>query len=483
MTRRFFLRGLGATTLAIPFLPSLAPRQAAADPVKPPRRFAMTLTFFGRDMFSWYPKIPEQSLTQVPGAYYAKLSAIQGPISYTLGSAFDPIRNKLSVIRGLDDTNQNWAHNNTLPSCGSSLGNAYSIDAVLEKSSKFYATKPSVGALRLNPATNEGAGMWSDQSTFSYDTDASGKTTWVQSEWDPKSVYNKYFNQAAVQEQTKTNNRVRSVTNAAYENFRTVVNGRRIGASDKKRLEDYMSLISQIDAKLAASAAFCAGRQDPGSLSTAELLNSAMFDMAVAALACGMTNIVMHVISFYTSDPNGSQGKPDYWYHQVSHDSRGLQAPDNPSNSLKAAFDKWQMGRVAELLTKLDSVAEFDGSTLLDNTLFIHSNEDGNGSHFHVDVPVLVAGGQGKLKTGYFIDFRPRPIAPAYGSSYMTLGRPYNALLVTAFKALGLSEADYQLTGTPGFGKYDQVADAFKDAYAPFLGPHVDDPLPFLYNG
>ena len=92
---------------------------------------------------------------------------------------------------------------------------------------------------------------------------------------------------------------------------------------------------------------------------------------------------------------------------------------------------------------------------------------------------MIVAGGQGKLRLGEYIDLRPRPFVESLRNT--PLGRPYNQLLVTAFKALGLDQADYNKLGEPGFGVYS--GSRYLEHYMPFLGPNADLPLPYLYRG
>jgi len=96
---------------------------------------------------------------------------------------------------------------------------------------------------------------------------------------------------------------------------------------------------------------------------------------------------------------------------------------------------------------------------------------------------VLVAGAKGRFNTGYLIDYRPRPLVsmfPGKPKQIIYAGRPYNGLLVSAFKALGLSEPDYQRFGMQGFGRYDQHRADLATHYQPFMGARVNDTLPFL---
>jgi hypothetical protein len=311
--------------------------------------------------------------------------------------------------------------------------------------------------------------IWRDHSTYSF-TSRAKRGQHLMAEWSPKNIYDRYFNVETLRIAELRNTRIATVTNRVHESYKQTMASRRIGADDKRRLDHYMSLMSQVDAALAVKPVACSRTTDPGAPPTStDAVHAAMMDMEVAALACGTTKVVMHAILHGSSNWNAD-------LHGPAHAGAGT----GPGPSQAAQHNQWQMARVAEFLKKMDAVVEADGSTLLDNTLFIYGNEDGNGSHEHLDLPVVVAGGQGRIRTGYYMDFRPRPFFTGKGKT--PLGRPYNQLLVTAFKALGLAEADYQKFGQRGFGPYDVSPDLNAPHYAPSIA-RPDEPLPFLFNG
>jgi hypothetical protein len=142
------------------------------------------------------------------------------------------------------------------------------------------------------------------------------------------------------------------------------------------------------------------------------------------------------------------------------------------------------MDLVAYFLSEMDQVNDING-TLLDNTLFLYGNEDGTGSHEHYDLPVIVAGGQDKLRLGQFIDYRPRPFVKLIDRDKQAInaGRPYNSMLVTAFQTLGLQPKDYQKFGVTGFGRYDRPHPSAGTYYNQFMGSKLNDPLPYLWKG
>ncbi len=477
LNRRMFLRGVGGFALTVPFLPSLAQAQL---PPATSTRFVMVLGKFGRDLARWYPQLSDAQLTDVPGAKIKKLSEIDGPISHAIGSSFDGVRNKMSLLRGLDSMNLVCMHNASLPTTGCSSGPdsvdgfGYSIDCVLEESKKFYATPSALGALRTCPHTGEG---YRDFNTFSFTSKARVGQA-IQPEWSASGVYNRLLNPDNVQQQVGRNQKLRGATNLVLEHFRSVMNDRRIASADRRVLDNYMSLVSEIDGDLAVVPPTCSGVVAPAIETNASALHKAMFRMEAAALACGVTRIAMHSITHFDDDPGLDQSV----WHDHAHSHQLMPGSDV---SFLASYTKWSMELVAYYLNLLDSFPEANGGSVLDDTVFVYANEDGSGAHQHYDLPVLVAGAKNRLNLGHYVDYRPRPLQPMFSINVDNLftGRPYNGLLVTLFKALGLGEADYQKFGRSGFGRYDQYRSDLEKNYAPFTGAAVNDPLPFIFPG
>jgi hypothetical protein len=351
------------------------------------------------------------------------------------------------------------------------VGFGYSIDCVLEESKKFYPSLPTVGALRVCPEISY---PYSEFASFSY-TSKTTRGQLIAPEWNPLQVYNRLLNPSSVQTRNDKMSRLRNVTDLVMENYKEVMSGRSIGSEDKQRLDNYMSLLSDTHKQLAVPAAICGMANTPNSPTLMNEIHKAMLKIEVAALACGITKITMHSI-LHPSDV----GEP--LWHQWAHGNE-YSVNSATGRSYISEFAKYNMDLVAYFLNQLDQVTETNG-TLLDNTLFLYGNEDGTGSHEHFDLPVIVAGGQGKLRLGEYIDYRARPWVPLITRERASIngGRPYNSMLITAFQALGLNPADYQKFGEQGFGRYDKRAHQAAH-YNQFLGAKINDPLPYLWKG
>lgn len=477
MSRRAFLQGLGGATLAIPFLGSMVPSSAWAQATNPSMRFVFMGAEFGRHYASWYPAAAAVKMDVSPeGVYSSRLTDIQGPMSLILGTAFDPIRNKMSLLRGLDGMQKDAdGHSPGVATTGSGYGAAglgfpYSIDCILEESAKFYSQPAFTSAIRTTPAAKGSIGA-----NFSF-TSRSGALERKVPITNPMDLYNKYFNPVSLATKTELGVRQKTITNLVMEDYRSVINSRRIASADKYIIENYMTLISEAEKTLGLAALSCNQAQKPEmSITNAQVLHEVMMNLEIAALACGLTKIITHSIAHNTAEININDGETHSAAHQgVSNSGESGRAPVQQST-----LNNWTMARVAEFIKRLDSVQESNG-TLLDNTIFYHSNIEATGYHSFTDMPVIIAGGGSKLNLGNYIDYRPRPLLV---EGKVSPGRPINNLLVTIMKALGLQEADYEKFGRKGFGVYDQYDVRLAAHYAPFLAGNVNKPLPILYKG
>ena len=161
LSRRQVLRGAGGAALAIPLLPSLLPRAIRAQSMSP-RRFVFVGSGYGRDIdrghilvdgtsrSPWYPHADATEIRDGVGiTSLADINGFDGFVSPVFSEAWDDIRTKYTIVRGLDGMQISGnAHTSVLAMTGSgglpggAVGFGYSIDAVMEESSKVYPTPP-----------------------------------------------------------------------------------------------------------------------------------------------------------------------------------------------------------------------------------------------------------------------------------------------------------------------------------------------------
>jgi len=112
MQRRTFLKGAGGALLAMPFLESLAPREAAGQTATPPKRFIVLKSFSTQLVQEWYPRFTGNGYvlqdskyagtTKADGTTLLTQKLVSGKnytLNYSGGTADDDNSGTLSYVR------------------------------------------------------------------------------------------------------------------------------------------------------------------------------------------------------------------------------------------------------------------------------------------------------------------------------------------------------------------------------------------------
>jgi hypothetical protein len=501
-SRRRLLQGAGGAVLAVPLLESLAPRGARAQ-AAPARRLIVVKTFSTQVINAWYPtmtgngyvlkdsKYPGTNkadgttlLTQklVSGQNYtwAPLGDFAGTsgISTILGPALNPFAPKLTLIRGLDflpSVNHNYGGllgnfsscTAATPCDADALPEVPTIDQVLAYSTKFYPATPALRYLHVSQGVT-------DSMSYSDFGMRGGAVQQLTARANPLDAFNDAFGAAP----TTTGptppppDRDKLLVDMVRDDYVALKSNSRMSAADRQLLDQYVTLVTELEAKLAPRPMMaCTRPAAPASLvnnnglDTTDITTkwSLFLDVVTAAIMCDQTRIVTIAVHkalgpgpdasdptltgfFHSEDASGGT------WHGLAHDW------SNPnSRRMLEGINGWIAENVfAKLLGKLD-VAESNGSTFLDNSLVYWGNELGF-NHIAYSVPCLLAGGAGGfIKTGRYLDYIDWD-----GKSYFAQedgnvikGIPHNQLLVTILQAMGLEPADYETGGQPGYGSTD----------------------------
>ncbi len=432
LERRMFLRGLGGVALAIPFLPSMA-RAASSTPV----RYVQLVSRFGQWPENWYPA-QEASEQIAAHVYRSALTAISGPISTVL-APFQGLHHKLTLIRGLDGMTNGIDHSWAMPTCATALDGrfAYSIDAVLEESTAVYPVAPKLRAFRVSPVQRGGYSEYG----WSWRTVGNDKIR-IPHVYQSDIAFTALFGSGNVDSTAVDRQRLRSsrMTELVLGDYRRVMTSPRLSSVDKQRLDNYVSLVDDLQKRLAGSNVSCTTpslRDEIDDIVSHENFS----DMVVLALACDQTRVVSYALDWR-----------DFDLHASGHDHAEPNAEQNI----------WFAERVASLMRKMDGIVEANGATLLDNSIVYWGNCQASGSHDVTGMPVLVGGSaQGMLRVGEYIDYRRRPFLYLKNRDRTRdgmVGRMYNDLLITFFRAMGLAPEDWRRLGqTSGFGDYTPI--------------------------
>ena len=462
-SRRMFLQGASGVLLAIPSLPSLLWRisRAHAQDTTPRVRYVQWITNNGQyDEHFWpearyAPEAPvETAGEQVPHAKVRPLSDIPGPLSRILTDAFDPVRPKLNVIRGLDMMSFKWYHNSCAPTCASWPRRdnhipyfAHSIDSILETSPKVYPEAVRTPALRLTPGVRS-ASWWG---SFCWTT-RDGKPLRLPAHETPEAAAQALFGATQGDAARAGRARTSQLVDQVADDYRRVMNLPALGSSDKQLLSNYVDLLADVQRRIAIEQPAC-GTPTLRMQTNNDALHNNSCDLAVAAMLCGTRVVAYHIYHGMT------EGYDEKTIHRWSHDDIEKHAD----------VLTYRYKHLARLLRTMDQVTDSDGSTLLDNSIVYATNELSDPTHAksHLrNMAILLAGkAGGKLSTGNYLDYH---------------GRLFNSVPITIFNAMGLTPEDYQRNDVVGFGDYEGYAPEWYEAYLP--ESERTKPLPFLYR-
>jgi Protein of unknown function (DUF1552) len=498
--RRMFLKGAGGAVLAMPFLESLVPRQAAGQTVTPPKRFIVLKSFSTQLVQEWYPRFTGNGyqlkdtkyagsskadgttlLTQklVSGKNYtwAPLTDFQTStgISGILGPALNPFLPKLTLIRGLDflpTVNHNYGGllgnfsscTAATPCDADSLTDVPTIDQVMAYSTKVYPTTPGLRYLHISQGVTNSM-SYSDLGM------KGGSVQQLSARTNPLDAFNDVFAGFTSGGTNPPPMRDKLLVDRVYGDYMRLKQNGRLSGADKQLVDRYVSLVSELQAKLTPSGTpmmSCTPPVAPASMANNTALNTTdittkwglFLDVVTAALMCDRTRVItIGVHKALGPSPDSASTAQLGYYHSEDASGgtwHGLAHDFSNANSrrLLKGINAWIASEVfAKLLAKLD-VPEMGGSTYLDNSLVYWGNELGF-NHIAYSVPCILAGGAGGfIKPGRYIDYIDWD-GRAYFSQEngnVIKGIPHNQFLATALQAMGLAPADYETGGKAGYG-------------------------------
>jgi Protein of unknown function (DUF1552) len=497
LSRRFVLRGAGGATLALPSLGSLIPKFAEGAAPGNAKCFIVLKSFSTQLVKEWYPRLTGNGYalkdSKYPGSSkadgttlltrslvagkpytWAPLSDFQTPtgISGILGPALNPHLSKLTLIRGLDflpAVNHNYGAllgnfsscTNATPCTADKLADVPTIDSVMAYSRKVYPQVPAVRALHLSQGV-------SNSMSYSDLGNPQQAVTQQQARTNPLDAFNDLFANFSAPTPGGVD-KDKLLIDKVYQDYVKLKNHRRLSAADKQVLDQYTTLIAELQAKLSSTPMMtCVKPAAPNSLTNNNNTDPTdiakkwelFLDVVKAAVMCGQTRVITIAVHkalgpgpdannaqlfghYHTEDASGGT------WHGLAHDF------GNPNaRRMLAGINKWIAENIfAKLVAKLD-VPESGGRTFLDNSLIYWGNELAF-NHLSYSVPCVLAGGAGGFITpGRYLDYIDWD-GRAYFSQEdgnVIAGIPHNRFLVTCLQAMGLDPQDYERGGQKGYG-------------------------------
>lgn len=403
MPRRTFLRSLGAV-IALPVLDSLLPVRALASVGAPrvfPRRVAWIYVPNGANMVDWTP--------QAVGANY-ELPLILQPLA--------PHQRDFTVVTGLANRQGDelgdggGAHARASASfltgvhprktAGADIKAGVSVDQIAANQIGDQTRLPS---LELSCDGGQRAGSCDSGYSCAYQFNLSwrSETQPVNAEVNPRSAFERLFgtnDPAATLEASERRQLYRkSILDFALDDARRL--NSRLSVSDRRKLDEYLTAVRDLERRIARSAEFPApavpnGVQAPEMFETYEQHMTLMYEVMALAFQTDSTRIATFCVAHDGSNrPYPTIGIRD-GHHDLSHHR------EDPEKKKKLAqINRYHVTQFGKFLARLKSIPEGEGN-LLDNSTILYGSALSNGDkHSPENLPILVAGkGGGSIATG-----------------------------------------------------------------------------------
>jgi hypothetical protein len=196
-----------------------------------------------------------------------------------------------------------------------------------------------------------------------------------------------------------------------------------VGTEDRRKLEEYLTAVRDVEKRIDFAARRPPDGEAPSLLGDPRYRDSIqvppgagipesyvdydqlMTDLIAIAFATDTTRVAVLTHGGYRSYPEVDVKRG---HHELQHHEGN---PDKREDLRKV--DRFNMGRFASVLDRLQATPETSGS-LLDNSMVLFASGMSNGNrHARENLPILLAGkGGGSLRTGRHIDYNWKKLTP-----------------------------------------------------------------------
>ncbi|MDB6130503.1 MAG: hypothetical protein JWM04_1610 [Verrucomicrobiales bacterium] len=421
LSRRRFLRGTGIA-LSLPFLESMfVPFSGAAEPVSNNQSGPTPRRMFG--ICNNLGLLPEHFFPKGNGRDYTPSPYLQ---------LLQKHRNDFTVFSGVSHPNVDGGHPSDISfltaaphPASSSFRNTISLDQHIAEQIGTFTRFPSITL-----AVNGGRSLsWT------------GTGVAIPPEQSASTVFKQLFLQGTPEEinaQIRDLDAGRSILDAVADQAKDLQ--RKVGASDRNRLDQYFTSVRDLEGRLQASRGWenkpkpvvkVSEPVDPTNPAQYMAKVKLMYDLAKLAFETDSTRAITLMLNSVGTPVLQIDGeKITDSYHNLSHHGKSA----DKLAQLKVV-DEWHMKLLAGLFDDLKAVREGD-DTLLDRTMVLYGSNLGDANaHSTSNMPTIFAGGG--FRHGQHLEFDSK-------QNY-----PLPNLFVSMLQRLGIEESRFaSATGT-----------------------------------
>lgn len=421
LNRRSLLRGAASGALVLPWLEIMDGDRVSHAAAGPAKRFLTVYQPAGSVLEQWQPSGTEADFT---------LSPMLSPL--------ESIKQRIIVLDGIDMQSAIGEQNQsgmvalltgTPQVTSGTFASGPSADQVLvTHTSPGSDTRIPSLELAMRWGTGKSHGLLSPINCLNYRDTANFEP--IKPRLDPVAIWNELFGGMASAE-AAWDQSILDAVKQRYANLST-----RLGAEDKRRLEQHLTMLRELEGRV-GHVAQCLARPLPDTsdydpdaglnsddhglvkdLATDESIpevGKVMLDMLVMAFACNLTAVG----TFQWSDCEAKHTFPWLGLPETLayYQNDGGYHPEEC-----AMIGTWYCEQLAYLLASMEEV-DMGGHSLLDESVvFYGSHVQHVALHTKTNMPFILAGGGGGLRTGRYLKYE---------------GRSHNDLLVSIFNLFG----------------------------------------------
>ena len=389
LDRRAFLKGLGGVSLALPVLDLMGAEVTG----QLPRRFCAMYTANGMslpkaengiDEWHWFPTVEHNGefmfgKSTEPLAPFRKQLSFLGGLHHPSGPKADP-----------HTCSDMWLTGAPLHNPKPGTYNTAGLDQVIALHTKQYCRQPS-----LILSIDAGTGFLSRTGTISYSLE--GRP--IPAENNPRRIFDRLFrgDRSSIESQREKLQRRIKLVDAVAGSARSL--DRQLGKSDRERMDQYLTSLNEVEARLVASERWIdipLKTQDYSHLNLdatsegepAEFYRN-MFDLIALAFDADITRSVTFMLNredgMGISDTFPIKMGLGKTHHNLSH------ATDKEGQLNFAKYDLFLSHQIAHFLERMNSYKDRQG-TVLDNTIVMYGS-GASTTHYNLNLPTLIAGG------------------------------------------------------------------------------------------